>query len=510
MHGTTAQTERAAQPVSGRHDSGPRVVVIGSGVSGILMAIKLKERGWHDFVVLEKAETLGGTWRDNIYPGVACDVPAHVYVYSFAPNPAWKSRYAKGPEIWDYYHDVARRYGVLPHIKYGKDVTHAEFDGAGWTVLTRDGAAYRADVVIAAAGRLRDPRLPDIPGVESFAGPSVHTARWDSSLSMKGKRVGLIGAGSSGVQLLTAIAGEVERIIQFQRTPQWVFPVEDTPIPWWKRLAFRLFPSMVRSTYRNMLNESNMRGKLAFESPQAREARDRMCSDALQRIRDPELRAKLTPDYAVGCKRLVMSEKWFEEVQRPNVEVVTTGIDHIEPRGVVTNDGKLNECDMLVFATGFDAHAYIRPMTLLGEGGVTLDDVWADLPLTYRSVAIPHMPNFFLLNGPSSPGGSASIVGIVETQAAYVFQLLERIVAEDVLLSPKEDVAREWLGEVRERALGSVWATGGCQSWYLDHTGTPAYDAVSLPELQESLAAPDFEHFVERPVPSSGEVSPET
>ena len=483
-----------------RRGAGPRIVIIGSGVSGILMAIKLKQRGWNDFVILEKARTLGGTWRDNVYPGVACDVPAHVYVYSFAPNPAWKSRYAKGPEIWDYYHDVARRFGVLPHIEYGKDVTHADFDGTGWTVSTKDGSTYRADVVIGAAGRLRDPRLPDIPGVESFAGPTVHTARWDKSISVAGKRVGLIGAGSSGVQLLSAIAGEVAHLTQFQRTPQWVFPVEDTPIPWWKRLAFRLFPSYVRGTYQRMLDESNMRGKLAFESPQAREARDKMCSDALQRIRDPELRAKLTPDYAVGCKRLVMSEKWFEEVQRPNVEVVTTGIDHIEPRGVVTQDGTLHEFDMLVFATGFDAHAYIRPMTLTGEGGVTLDEVWSDLPLTYRSVSIPHMPNFFMLNGPSSPGGSASIVGIVETQAAYVFQLLERIVADGVLLAPKEDVAREWLSEVRERARGSVWATGGCQSWYLDHTGTPAYDAVSLPELQESLAAPNFDHFVERPV----------
>jgi cation diffusion facilitator CzcD-associated flavoprotein CzcO len=474
---------------------GPRVVVIGAGVSGILAGIKLRQRGWHDFVIFEQGKTLGGTWRDNVYPGVACDVPAHVYVYSFAPNPAWKSRYAKGPEIWRYYRDVARRHGVLPHIEYGKQVEHAAFDGAGWTLTCKDGSRYQADVVIAAAGRLRDPRLPDIPGRESFAGPSFHTARWDTSVPLAGKRVGLIGAGSSGVQVLAAIADKVAQLTQFQRTPQWVMPVVDEPVPWWKRLAFHLSPATLRKTYRTMLDFSNARGALAFESKAARAERDKLCADALLRIRDPELRARLTPDYDVGCKRLVMSQTWFEAVQCPNVAIVSASIERIEPEGVRTGDGVLHPCDVLVYATGFDAHAYIRPMTLTGAGGVSLDTLWADLPLTYRSVTIPHMPNFFLLNGPSSPGGSASIVGIVETQWAYIAQLLERVAGERVLIAPREDRARAWLGEVRERASQSVWATGGCQSWYLDHTGTPAYDAVSLPQLQASLAAPVMDDF---------------
>jgi cation diffusion facilitator CzcD-associated flavoprotein CzcO len=499
MHGKA--TQPAASQGAGLPAKGPRVVIIGSGVSGILAGVKLLERGWDDFVILEKAQTLGGTWRDNVYPGVACDVPAHVYVYSFAPNPAWKTRYAKGPEIWRYYHDVAERYGVLGHIEYGKDVVHAGFDGARWTVTTGDGSRYEADVVIAAAGRLRDPRLPDIPGMDSFAGPSFHTARWDTSVSVKGKRVCLIGAGSSGVQVLSAIARDVAHITQFQRTPQWVMPVVDEPIPWWKRLLFRLRPSALRQTYRTMLDFSNARGALAFESKQARAERDRMCADALLRIRDPDLREKLTPDYDVGCKRLVMSETWFEEVQRPNVSIVTERIERIEPEGVRSADGTLHHCDIIVYATGFDAHAYIRPMKLTGEQGVTLESLWAELPLTYRSVSIPHMPNFFLLNGPSSPGGSASIVGIVETQWDYIAQLLDTIADEGVTIAPREDRAREWLAQVRERALGSVWATGGCQSWYLDQTGTPAYDAVSLPQLQASLAAPDMDHFEVRPLP---------
>lgn len=501
QQGKIVAADRGAQP-DRAPGTGPRIVIIGSGVSGILMAIKLLERGWRDFVVLEKAETLGGTWRDNTYPGVACDVPAHVYVYSFAPNAGWKSRYAKGPDIWQYYHDVARRYGVLPHIHYGKDVDEARFDGTGWTVTTKDGSTYQADVVIGAAGRLRDPKMPQIAGMESFAGPSFHTARWDWSVDLTGKRVGLIGAGSSSVQILSNIVDGVQKVTLFQRTPQWVFPVVDTPIPWWQRLVYRLFPSRMLTNYQRMLDESNQRGKLAFEDPKAREARDAMCTDALASIRDPELRAKLTPDYAVGCKRLVMSDKWYEAVQKPNVAVVTEGIDHIEEAGVVTADGALHECDVLVYATGFDAHAYIRPVRLVGEGGITLDEVWSELPLTYRTITIPHMPNLFMLNGPSSPGGSASIVGIVETQVAYLMQLLERIEADDVFISPREDVARGWLETVRERARNSVWATGGCQSWYLDQTGTPAYDAVTLPELQKSLARPEFADFIERPRPA--------
>ena len=279
-------------------------------------------------------------------------------------------------------------------------------------------------------------------------------------------------------------------------------PVQDAPVPWWERLKYRLLPRTVHETYRKMLDFSNERGALAFESKQARAERDKMCSDALLRIRDPELRARLTPDYDVGCKRLVMSETWFDQVQRPNVSIVTEAIERIEPEGVRTTGGTLHACDILVYATGFDAHAYIRPMKLTGEDGVTLDALWEELPLTYRSVSIPHMPNFFVLNGPSSPGGSASIVGIVETQWGYVAQLLEKVAMQGVTIAPREDRAREWLAEVRERAGKSVWATGGCQSWYLDKTGTPAYDAVSLPQLQASLAAPKMDDFEVRAIPA--------
>lgn len=476
-----------------------RLVIVGAGISGILMGIRLRQRGMTNFVILEKAEALGGTWRDNRYPGVACDVAAHLYVYSFAPNPAWRSRYAKGPEIWKYYHDVARRYGVLPHIRYGQEAEAASFDGESWRVTTRTGDVFEGDIVVAAAGRLHHPVLPDIPGADSFAGAKFHTARWDPALDLKGKRLGVIGTGSTATQIVAALAGEVAGLTLFQRTAQWVFPVADTPVPWWKRLALRLSPAYARRHYLTLRSQTETRGKAATGDRTARAARDQLCLDALAKVRDPQLRAKLTPDYEVGCKRLVMSGTFYEAVQKPGVEVVVEPIERIAPQGVVTRDGRLHALDALAFATGFDAHAYLRPMTVTGEDGITLEQVWRDLPLTYRSVMAPHMPNFFLINGPYSPGGSASVVGIVEAQVDYLLQLIDRIVDRDITLAPRETAARAWLEGVRERARASVWGTGGCQSWYLDATGTPSLDPSTLSELQAQLARPTLEDFIERP-----------
>ena len=483
----------------GRQGRDTRFVIIGAGISGVLMAIKLFERGFRNFVILEKASAMGGTWRDNVYPGVACDVAAHLYSYSFAGNPWWRSRYAKGLDIWKYYHRVAHSHGVLPFIEYNKEVSSCDFDGRQWRVTTSDGADYTADIVIAAAGRLHKPIMPKITGLESFAGRNFHTARWDTSVELGGKRVGVIGTGSSATQIVTALSGKVAKLSVFQRTAQWVFPVKDTPNPWWRRLLFRLSPERWRRYYRQLRSETEARALAATSSEEGRRARDQVCFDALASIRDPVLRAKLTPDYEVGCKRLVFSDGFYDAVQDPSVDVVVDPIDRVVPEGVVTSDGTLHRLDVLALATGFDAHAYIRPITVTGEDGVTLDEVWADLPLTYRAIAIPHMPNFLMINGPYSPGGTASVVGIAEAQVDYILKLIERIVARNVLLSPGETPSRDWLEAIRERARKSVWGTGGCQSWYLDKTGTPTLDPSPLSELQAALAVPQWDDFIERP-----------
>jgi cation diffusion facilitator CzcD-associated flavoprotein CzcO len=490
MHGTA---------VPRRQGKDTRFVIIGAGISGVLMAIRLLERGYRNFVVLEKADRMGGTWRDNVYPGVACDVAAHLYSYSFARNPWWRTRYATGPDIWKYYHDVARRRGVLPFIEYDAEVGSAVFADGGWVVTTKDGRRYEADVVIAAAGRLHQPVMPKIAGLDSFAGPKFHTARWDTSVDLAGKRVGVIGAGSSSTQIVTALSGKVARLSVFQRTAQWVFPVKNTPNTWRSRLGFWLSRGRWERYYRQLRGETEARGKAATSSEEGRKARDQVCFDALAAIRDPALRAKLTPDYEVGCKRLVFSDGFHEAVQHPSVDVVVDPIDRVVPEGVITGDGTLHELDVLALATGFDAHAYIRPMQVTGEGGVSLGAVWAELPLTYRSIMIPHMPNFLMINGPYSPGGTASVVGIAEAQVDYILLLIERIVGEGVLLAPREGPSRAWLDGVRAEARQSVWGTGGCQSWYLDATGTPTLDPSTLSELQAQLAEPAWDHFDERP-----------
>lgn len=476
-----------------------RFVIIGSGISGILMAIRLREQGYRNFTILEKADQLGGTWRDNVYPGVACDVAAHLYSYSFARNAAWRTRYAKGDDIWRYLHGVARRFGILSHIEYSAEVSRAVFADDKWHLTTRDGREYCADVVIAAVGRLHHPALPDIPGAESFAGPSFHTARWDSSVDVQGKRIGLIGTGSTATQVITALARQVPSLTVFQRTPQWVFPVKNTPYPWWQRLAFRLSGSYWKRYFLQLQSETEARGKATTGSSEARAARDQVCHDQLASLDSPELRRKLTPNYEVGCKRLVFSDGFYEAVQQPSVNIVTEAIERIEPEGIRTTDGQLHPIDVLVYATGFDAHAYLRPMQVVGEGGVTLDEVWRDLPLSYHSVTIPHMPNFLMLNGPYSPGGSASVIGIVEAQAEYLMQLVERIAGDRVLLSPREDASWTWLEGVRELARNSLWGTGGCTSWYLDETGTPSLNPITLTELKQQIARPDYADFIVTP-----------
>jgi cation diffusion facilitator CzcD-associated flavoprotein CzcO len=321
---------------------------------------------------------------------------------------------------------------------------------------------------------------------------------------LAGRRVGVIGTGSTATQIVAALAGEVAALTLFQRTPQWVFPVADTPVPWWKRIAFRLSRSYARRYYYTLRDQTEARGKAATGDAIARAARDQQCFDALATVQDPALRARLTPDYAVGCKRLVMSGTFYDAVQKPGVAVVTEGIDHIDATGVVTRDGTHHPLDVLAFATGFDAHAYLRPMRLTGEGGVPLDEVWRDLPVTYRSIAIPHMPNLFLVNGPYSPGGTASVVGIVEVQADYVLALIDRVLSRRVAIQPRPEASRAWLDEVRARASGSVWGTGGCQSWYLDKTGTPTIDPSTLSELRVQLAEPRMADFIERPLARAG------
>lgn len=476
-------------------DATTRIVVIGSGIAGILTGIELRSRGLTDFTILEKAETLGGTWRDNVYPGVACDVPAHLYSFSFAPNVAPTRRFASGPELWDYFRGIADSYGITEHIRYGTEVADARWDGSRWTLSTTGGETYVGDVVVSGVGRLQQPKVPDLEGLGDFRGRVFHSARWDREADIDGARLGIIGTGSSATQMTVATAPRVAHLDLFQRTAQWIFPMDNTPIPWWRRTLMRLVPGYARR-YRDGIKQwVDEIGRAATGDEGAAAQRKQLCVDALAQVRDPELRAKLTPDYEVGCKRLVISGEFYDSVQRDNVDVVTDPVARIEPDGVRTVDGVLHPLDVLVLATGFRADAYLRPMTVTGEDGITLDDIWADVPMNYKSVALPHMPNFFLVNGPFSPGGSASVLSIIETHVGFVMQLIDRVVADGVALEPDPGRSAELLAEIRERASKTVWGTGGCTSWYLDANGVPLVNPILLDALEADMAHPDFADF---------------
>ena len=483
----------------------PRIAIIGAGISGILVGIKLSERGLTDYTLYEKAETLGGTWRDNRYPGIACDVPSHLYVYSFAHNPNWSHRYAGGPEIQAHYSKVAGDYGVTPRIRCNTEIAHAEWTGRDWTLTTRAGETISADILISAVGRLHHPSMPDIKGLDSFAGTSFHSARWPQGLVPDGKRIGIIGTGSSATQMVAAMGGKATKLSLFQRTAQWVIPVPNPKIETWRKWLFRLWPAAMKTYYAKLEQEIIALTSGFLEGDTS--AVQAFAQTGLDTVRDPELRAKLTPGYKAGCKRLIMSPDFYQAIQHPQVELVTSGIDRIVPEGVMTQDGKVHELDVLVLATGFKVDAFMRPMTMTGEDGVPLEQVWSNTPMNYRSMMIPHMPNFFMINGPYSPGGSSAVPAIIEIQTAYLMKLLDRVLTGHVALTPSPERSTELVAAMRERAMKTIWATGGCKSWYLDKEGVPIYNPVSLPELREQLAEPADEDFIEVPIPTNEPVS---
>lgn len=475
----------------------PRAIVIGSGVSGILTGIKLKQRGIA-FTILEKAETIGGTWRDNTYPGLTCDVPSHLYVYSFEPNPNWTQRFPPGREIWQYYYNTAKKYGILPRIRFNKEAVEARWTGAVWRIVAQDGEVFEAEILITGVSRLHEPAYPNISGLETFAGPVVHSARWNHDLRFDGKRVGLVGTGSTSAQILSSLVDRVARLSVFQRTPQWVLPIPNAPVgPWLRRLL--RFKIAGQFYYRHLGKDFAKRiQSIIAETKDGRAGRREPTFKALELIKDPALRAKLTPDYEPSCKRMVISDKFHAAVQRPNVDLVTDPIDHVEARGVVTRDGRLHPLDILLLATGFVTDRYLQPMEIVGADGLRLAEVWKDLFQNYLTVAVPGMPNFFMINGPYGPLGSAVIPNSAEVQVNYVMKLIDRIATRGVSLAPKAEQAEAWLEGVRDRARRSVFGSGGCQSYYLDKFSVPTINPQTVEEMREEMKRPDFDHFIER------------
>jgi cation diffusion facilitator CzcD-associated flavoprotein CzcO len=474
------------------------VAIVGAGMSGICMAAKLQDAGIDTFTIFESADEVGGTWRDNTYPGLHCDVPSRFYTYSFRSNPHWTHLLPPGTEVHEYFRDVATERGIRPHIRFGTEVTTAQYRGGQWWVRTNSQQGEQPfDILITATGVLRVPRYPDIPGLDSFAGAKFHSSRWDHSLPFHDKRIGLIGTGSTGVQITAALGGKVRELTIFQRTPQWVFPF---PNPRYSRLTGALrrrLPALNSMGYRfwQALYE-NFFARATVKPGWQRRLVSAMCRWNLNlSVRDPELRRRLTPDYHAMCKRIVMAGHYYQSVQKTGVQVVDDAIDHVAPNGVVTAGGTLHELDVLVLATGFDARAYTRPMNIVGELGVTLDETWVEGPHAYRSVAVPGFPNLFMLMGPHSPIGNQSLVIIAENQADYAMWWINQIRDGRITsAAPTETATKDYNEQMKADLPQTVWATG-CNSWYIGKDGLPELFPWHPARHRELLASPELDDF---------------
>lgn len=473
------------------------VIVIGCGMSGILAGIHLKNSG-KKFIILEKAETLGGTWRDNTYPGLTCDVPSHAYTYSFEPNPEWSRVLPPGGEIQQYFEGVFEKYGIAEFAQFNTEIQKSEWMGDAWVLQDQHGKRYEGSVVVAATGVLHHPNYPQIKGLEDFEGDTIHSARWDHSVPLDGKKVAIIGTGSTGVQIVSALASRA-KVRHFQRTAQWIFPVENPAFTEEQRAEFRSNRDLLLYLQREPTYLANVErfteGVLDPNSEQIQEIQ-KICQDNLDNsVQSPALRQKLQPNYRAGCKRLIYSPDYYKAIQQPDAELITEGISQIEKSGVRTSDGVLHEVDIIVLATGFKTDRYVRPMDVTGLHGKTLEQAWSDVPTAYKSISVPDFPNFYFMNGPTSPVGNFSLIDTSEMQWGYISQLIERGQQAGVAgLSAKPEALAQYDHERLQAAKGSVFGSG-CNSWYLDKNGVPNTWPWSQSRFRQEMSAPVWQDY---------------
>lgn len=474
----------------------PRVVVVGAGMSGIAMGVALRKAGYEDFVILEKGAGVGGVWQWNHYPGLSCDVPSQLYQYAFFTKPNWKRIFASGSEIRGYHDEVVDHFGLRAKIRFNTELTDARFTGSGWELQTRGGEQLDADFVVMATGLLHHPNVPEIPGLGDFAGRALHSAEWDDQLDVSGKRVAVIGTGSTGVQLVSAFQRVANQVTLFSRSPQWVvWAPTGLRQPKLLTAALRRFPALNQRLFDVMLWGSAILADITTKPSWRRKLVQASARAHLRTIRDPELRRKLTPDYEPLCKRQVISGSFYRAVQKPNVEVVTDKIASVAPAGVVTEDSRQRDFDVIVFATGFKAHNYMRPMNLVGRDGLTIDEAWRDGPRAYRMTAIPGFPNLFTILGPNSPVGSISLQYSAELTAGYIVDWLGQFSRGEVdTVEPTEEATAEFNAQVLEALGPTVWNTG-CNSWYLKNDGTIDLWPFDRATMTRMLTKPDPAHY---------------
>lgn len=453
-----------------------RVAVIGSGFGGLGAAVRLRREGITDFVVLERAGSVGGTWRDNSYPGCACDVPSHLYSFSFAPNPDWPRTFSGQEHIRAYLDHVADTFRLRPHIRLDHEVTMMRWDAERlwWEIEVANGASLTADVVVSATGPLSDPKVPQIPGLDTFPGKVFHSARWDHDYDLRGKRVAMVGTGASAIQIVPAIQPDVAKLTLFQRTPPWVMPRMDRAITGPERWLHRQLPFTGAARRGLLWGIRELQVSAFTKRPNELGLVESIAKSNMARaIKDPALRAKLTPDYRIGCKRILLSSTYYPALAQHNVDVVACGLTEVRGSTVVAADGTENEVDAIIFGTGF--HVTDMPIAdrVVGAEGHTLAESWKDGMQSLRGATAAGFPNWMTIIGPNTGLGNSSMILMIESQLSYMADYLRQL---DVLggraaLTPRTSAVGAWNRRVQERMKRTVWNTGGCTSWYLDANG---------------------------------------
>ncbi|MEO8091096.1 MAG: NAD(P)/FAD-dependent oxidoreductase [bacterium] len=451
------------------------VGIVGAGFGGLGMGARLAQEGYDDFTIFERGETVGGVWRANSYPGAACDVPSHLYSFSFAPGHDWSRRYAPREDILDYLEACADRFGLTPHLRLGTEATSASFDAdAGqWTLTTDSGSEHRFDILVTACGQLSRPAIPQIPGLDSFQGPAFHSAEWDHSYDLAAQRVAVIGTGASSIQFVPAIAPLAERLTIYQRSAPWILPKADRAYPAWERRLFRRFPPWVAASRLGIF--AALEGATygftgaSWVIRPARAAADRYRHKELP---DPELRAAATPDYEMGCNRVLISNDWYSTLRRPDVDLISGPVERITATGVVGADGVEREADAIVFGTGFRSHDFVAPMEVRGLGSRELNEVWARRPEAFLGTTVSGFPNMFVLYGPNTNHGAGSVPFTLECQIRYALDGIRRLREGGYrYLDLRPEAQEHWREEMEERSRETVWMSGGCSNWYVTADG---------------------------------------
>jgi len=475
------------------------IAIVGAGFAGICMGIRLKLAGFHQFTIFERDTQLGGTWRDNTYPGAACDVPSFLYSFSFAPKTDWTRKFAEQHEILQYLEDTARDFGILPHIRFDTEITEARFekDAGLWRIETNRGEVFNANALVTGCGQLNTPSYPDIAGRDAFKGVQFHSARWNHEHDLSGKRVAVVGNGASALQIIPEIAKKTKQLYVFQRSAHWVIKKPDREYAEWEKKLFARIP-LWRKLYRALIwAHFEMRWPMFFKNNiVSRLYQKKVERDIRRQVADPQLEEQLVPDYALGCKRILISNDYYDALQQDNVEVISNPIERITENTILSEDKRAFEVDTIVFATGFESQTFLAPMEVWGPAGRTLDEAWKGGAEAYLGICVSGFPNLFILYGPNTNLAHNSIIFMLECQVHYVVECLKTMSQKNFkCMDVRDDVMSTFNTKMQDDLRQTVWDTG-CTSWYKTDTGKIVNNwAHSTTAYWWKTRKPDFTKF---------------